>query len=137
MKIFMPVNSVSGLITKLSSAALIAARLSPWSRLLATPIPDVLTFMAAGSMYDGRGLVCSEASVGSGAPRPMPVKISAVEASALAEKNTISSDADGMVGSFVSGISKVRTGSGPPASSEPSALLSVVTERKPCTRSSV
>ncbi|MNQ86544.1 hypothetical protein D3C85_1017420 [compost metagenome] len=136
MKTFMPVSRLSGLMTKLSSAALIAARLSPWKTLLATPMPEVLTFMAAGSMYDGRGVVCSAASVGSGAPSPMPVRISAVDASAFAEKNTISSDAEGIAGLSVSGINNVRTGSGPPAASEPSALLSTIVELKPCTRSS-
>ncbi|MNR13566.1 hypothetical protein D3C85_1299760 [compost metagenome] len=66
----------------------------------------------------------------------MPVRISAVDASAFAEKNTTSSDAEGIAGSSVSGINKVRTGSGPPAASEPSALLSTIVEWKPCTRSS-
>ncbi|MOA39413.1 hypothetical protein D3C78_1611920 [compost metagenome] len=65
----------------------------------------------------------------------MPARISVVEASAFAEKNTISSDAEGMAGLLVSGINKVRTGSGPPASREPSALLRTMVELKPCTRS--
>ncbi|MNG14257.1 hypothetical protein D3C84_979950 [compost metagenome] len=63
------------MITKLSSAALIATWLSPWNTLLPTPMPDVLTFMEAASMYAGSGLVCSVASVGSEAPSPMPIRI--------------------------------------------------------------
>ncbi|MNY14658.1 hypothetical protein D3C86_1478440 [compost metagenome] len=135
MKTFMPVNRVSGLMTKLSSPALMPAVPLPSRLLLPMPMPEVLTFMFALPRKANPPLsIC--ASVRSGAPGPMAVNMSLAEVVALTPKKTISSDGEGMVGESCSGISRVRTGSGPPASSEPSALLRTISELKPCTRSS-
>ncbi|MCY1449486.1 hypothetical protein D9M71_662240 [compost metagenome] len=135
MKIFMPVNRVSGLMTKLSSPALMPAVPFPSRLLLVMPMPDVLTFMFALPMNaNPPASIC--ASVRSDTPGVMAENISLALVVALTPKNTISSDGEGIVGGSCAGINKVRTGSGPPAPSEPSALLSTIVEAKPCTRSS-
>ncbi|MCY1521809.1 hypothetical protein D9M68_566410 [compost metagenome] len=135
MKTFTAVSKVSGLMTKLSSPRLMPACPFPSRLLLAMPMPDVLTFMFAVPRKS-KSPSSTSVSVRSSSPSTMAVNISSAVVSALTPKKTISSDGEGMVGGSCFGISNVRTGSGPPASSDPLALLRTTVERKPCTRSS-
>ncbi|MNE67555.1 hypothetical protein D3C80_1631700 [compost metagenome] len=136
MNTFIPVSRVSGLMTKLSSPALMPAVVFPSRLLLPMPMPEVLTFMFSSAMK-ANPPASTSASVRLPSPSscPMASIMLAVVAVASTPKKTISSDNEGIAGSSVSGINKVRTGSGPPASSEPSALLRTTVEPKPCTRS--
>ncbi|MCY1371473.1 hypothetical protein D9M69_586170 [compost metagenome] len=136
MKTFTAVNSLSGLMTKLSSPVLMPAVVFPSRLLLPMPMPDVLTFMFAVPRNEKLPPSISASVRSFPSSSSIAGNISPGSAVALTPKKTISSDGEGMVGGSCFGISNVRTGSGPPAAREPSALLRTTVELNPCTRSS-